>query len=352
MRVLELATVDGEVVFDLDCPISGGGTRMAPDVTVGETALLARAMTYKLAILRQPMGGAKAGIRAGQADRDAVLARYVEEIRPLVEREEFLTASDLGTRPEDFAALSRSPTPLHEEDPATGATLDAVLTGLGVAAAAGAALGGGGLDGATLAVEGFGKVGGTTVVEAVRLGGRIVALSTVHGAVADPAGFDVDELLELRRRHGDRCIEHLGRPVRPAPALYEVDADVLVPGARTGSLDVARAAAVRTRVVAPAANVPYTAGGLATLEGRGIVALADFVCNAGATIGYVSERGAPLSTVDDVRAAVAATVREATTSAVAHAEGAFAAACIAAEDYLRTWRPSDGMPEGRPVAPD
>jgi glutamate dehydrogenase/leucine dehydrogenase len=350
MRVLELATVDGEIVFDLDCPISGGGTRMAPDVTVGETALLARAMTYKLAILQQPMGGAKAGIRSGQAGRAAVLARYVDEIRPLVEREEFLTASDLGTQPEDFAALSRSPTPLHEPDPATGATLDAVLTGLGVAVAADAALGG--LDGASLAVEGFGKVGGTTVVEAARLGGRIVALSTLYGAVADADGLDVDELLQLRRRHGDRCVEHLGRPVLPSAALYEAEADVLVPGARTGSLDAARADGVQARVVAPVANVPYTGGGLATLEGRGIIALADFVCNAGATIGYVSERGAPLSTVDDVRAAVAAAVRAATTQAVGHPEGAFAGACRAAEDYLRTWRPPVGMPAGPPVAPD
>ena len=348
MRILELQQVDGEIVFDLDCPTSGGGTRMAPDVTRDETALLARAMSYKLAILRQPMGGAKAGIRAGQADREAVLARYVEEIRPLVERQEFLTASDLGTQPEDFAALRTTPSLLHTEDE-TGATLDAALTGLGVAAAADAALGG--LAGATLAIEGFGKVGATTAIEAARLGGRVVALSTVDGAIVDPAGIDVEELLDLRRRHGDRCVEHTGRPVIPAPALYEVAADVLVPGARTGSLDAARAAGVEARVVAPAANVPYTTEGLATLVARGIVALADFVCNAGATIGYVTERGRQLDDPDDIRAAVEATVRTATTEAVGHPEGPFAAACEAAEAFLRTWREPDAMPAGRPVAP-
>jgi glutamate dehydrogenase/leucine dehydrogenase len=355
MRVLELATVDGEIVFDLDCPISGGGTRMAPDVTADETALLARAMTYKLAILEQPMGGAKAGIRAEQADRDAVLARYVEEIRPLVEREEFLTASDMGTRPQDFAGLSTTPTLLHEED-ATGTAVDALLTGLSVAVAADAALGRlsglDGLDGATLAVEGFGKVGGPTATEAVGLGGRVVALSTVHGAVVDPAGLDVDELLELRRVHGDRCIEHVGRSVLPAPALYETDADVLVPGARTGSLDASRAAAVKARVVAPVANVPYTAGGLAALVDRGIVALADFVCNAGATIGYIAERSAPLRTVDEVRSAVVAKVRAVTAEAMGHPEGPFAGAAETAERYLRTWRAPDGMPAGPPIAPD
>ncbi|MGH9211214.1 MAG: Glu/Leu/Phe/Val dehydrogenase dimerization domain-containing protein [Acidimicrobiales bacterium] len=349
MRIVELEKVDGEIVFDLECQTSGGGTRMAPDVTAAETALLARAMTYKLAVLRQPLGGAKAGIRAGQEEREAVLARYVEEIRPLVERHEFLTASDMGTRPQDFAALSGSPTLLHVEDE-TGTTLDAGVTAVGVVAAADAAVGG--LAGARLAIEGFGKVGGATAAEAVALGGRVVALSTVHGAIVDSSGFDVGHLLELRRLHGDRCIEHVGRRVLPALELYGAAADVLVPGARTGVLDASRAATVQARVVAPAANVPYTTEGLATLEARGIVALADFVCNAGATIGYLAERGGKLHTADEMRATVATTVRQAITEAGGHPDGPFASSCEAAEQFLRTWRDPDGMPDGRPLAPE
>lgn len=349
MRIVELQQVDGEIVFDLDCPTSGGGTRLAPDVTVQETALLARAMTYKLAILGQPMGGAKAGIRASAADRDTVMARYVDEIRPLVERQEFLTASDLGTQPEDFASLGAAPSLLHSHDE-NGATLDAALTGLGVAVAADAAVGG--LNGATLAIEGFGKVGGTTATEAVRLGGRVVAISTLHGAIVDPAGLDIDELLELRRHHGDRCVEQTGRPAIPAQALYAAPADVLVPGARTGVLNASLAATVQARVVAPVANVPYTTGGLAALAARGVVALADFVCNAGATIGYLAERSKELPSAEDMRAAVEATVRAATTHATDHAASPFAAACETAEHYLRTWRDPEAMPTGRPVAPD
>jgi len=37
-----------------------------------------------------------------------------------------------------------------------------------------------------------------------------------------------------------------------------VEADVLVPGARIGVIDEKRAGLLRVRVVAPAANVPYT----------------------------------------------------------------------------------------------
>ena len=45
-EVFELGSVPGFVVFDLPgAPLSAGGTRLAPDVSVAEVALLARAMT-------------------------------------------------------------------------------------------------------------------------------------------------------------------------------------------------------------------------------------------------------------------------------------------------------------------
>jgi glutamate dehydrogenase/leucine dehydrogenase len=69
-EVVELGSVPGFVVFDLPgAPISAGGTRLAADVGRAEVALLARAMTYKFAVLGQRVGGAKAGVRADPADR-------------------------------------------------------------------------------------------------------------------------------------------------------------------------------------------------------------------------------------------------------------------------------------------
>ena len=97
MRVQRLETVDGFIVFDLDdAGISAGGTRLAPDVTEDEVALLARAMTYKFAVLGQRMGGAKAGVRATVADRDDAMARYCDEINIDV---------DLVDMPETLAVL-------------------------------------------------------------------------------------------------------------------------------------------------------------------------------------------------------------------------------------------------------
>ncbi|WP_052423961.1 Glu/Leu/Phe/Val dehydrogenase dimerization domain-containing protein [Nonomuraea candida] len=350
MRIVELASVDGYIAFDLDCPTSAGGTRLAPDVTRAEAGLLARAMTYKLAVLGERIGGAKAVLRAEAADRAATVARYCQEITPLVEKGVFLTASDLGTRTQDFAPLPgyRADAVMHQE--LGGELVDTMVTGLGVVVAAQTALGG--LDGRTLAVEGFGKVGGAVVREAARRGARIVALSTLHGCVTDPDGLDVAALEELRAAHGDACVRLLGLPVRPAETLYEADADVLVPGARTGTLSTDRAARVRARVVAPAANVPYTEAGLRTLRERGVVTLADFVCGAGATIGYLAERAGQVTGADSARALVAERAGRLVGAALEHPDGPYAGSCAVAEGFLATWRDPDALPDGPPLAPE
>ncbi|GAA2886394.1 Glu/Leu/Phe/Val dehydrogenase [Nonomuraea rubra] len=350
MRIVELVSVDGYVAFDLDCPTSAGGTRLAPDVTPGEAGLLARAMTYKLAVLGERIGGAKAVLRATDAEREVTLARYCEEITPLIEKGEFLTASDLGTRTQDFASLPdyRADSLMHQE--VGGELVDTIVTGLGVVVAAETALGG--LAGRTLAVEGFGKVGGAVVREAALRGGRVVALSTLYGCVADPAGLDVDRLARLRAEHGDACVGRLGLPVLPPEALYEVAADVLVPGARTGTLTAERASRVRAGLIAPAANVPYTAAGLRTLRERGVVTLADFVCGAGATIGYLADRTGRVRDAASARAVVEERIARLTAEALEHPDGPFAGSSAVAERFLATWRDPAGLPDGPPLAPD
>jgi len=335
VRVLRLETVDAMIAFDLDCPISAGGTRLAPDVTEAEVRLLARAMTYKFAVLGAPVGGAKGVVRARPEERQDALRRYCSEILPLVDARSFITATDLGTFAQDFASL-----PLDPVDPA----LQYLATGVGVAAAAGAALGG--LAGATVAIEGFGKIGAATALAVRAMGGRLVAVSTVHGCVRRPGGLDVDELLALRDLHGDRLVEHLGPGVLESPALYETVADVLVPGARTGSLDEDLAGRVRARVVSPAANVPYTGPGLRALSARGIVALPDFVCSCGATLAI---RMRPAGT-EEVAASVERRVRTLVSEAMTHEGGPYAGACALAEEYLATWVEPDQLPDGPPLA--
>jgi glutamate dehydrogenase/leucine dehydrogenase len=355
-EIVELGSVPGFVVFDLPgVPVSAGGTRLAPDVSVAEVALLARAMTYKFAALGHQVGGAKAGVRGDPADRagrDALMARFCAAIGALADSGRFLTGPDMGTAEEDFAPLrERRAVPAAIRAVVDGVPFEDVLTGYGVVAAAEAALRAGwgaGWDGCSVAIEGFGKVGGGVAREVIRRGGRVVAVSTVAGCVADPSGLDVELLLALRREHGDRCVVRYGRPAGPPGLLFTaVNADVVVPGTRPGTIG-SRAAGLLppgVRVIAPAANAPYTAQGAEVLRQRGIVALPDFVCNAGAVIGYRSPADA---TPGEVLAAVDATITELIGAALRHHDGPFAGACELAGRFLRGWW---GEPPDPPFAP-
>ena len=344
-ETIVLSSVPGFVVFDLPgARVSAGGTRLATDVSRTEVARLARAMTYKFAALSEQIGGAKAGVvgdPAGGAARAELMARYCAEIRPLVEADRFLTGPDMGTSEEDFAPLRE-----HRASPAAiramvdGVPFEDVLTGYGVVVAAETALDaarGGGLDGRSVAIEGFGKVGGGVAREAVNRGGRVVAVSTIAGCVADPSGLDVQRLLELRRVHGDQCVAHYGLPVHSPGTLFTaVDADVLVPGARPGVIGrrAAESLPPSVQVVAPAANVPYTAEGADVLHQRGMLALPDFVCNAGAVIGY---RSAPEASTNQVLADVEDKVAGLIHDALGHPGGPFKGACERAAVFLRGW---------------
>jgi glutamate dehydrogenase/leucine dehydrogenase len=354
--LIELTSVPGCIVFDLPgVPVSAGGTRLVPDVTSTEVALLARAMTYKFAALGAEVGGAKAGIAADPADRAEradLLARYCAEIRPLAESGRFLTGPDMGTSEQDF-------TPIREPDAAQsavaavvdGVPFEDLLTGYGVAVAAEAALRagpGGGWDGRSVAIEGFGKVGGGVAREVTRRGGRVVGVSTVAGCLTDPAGLDVERLLALREVDGDDCVLRYGGSTGPRGGLFTMaPTDVVVPGARPGVIDrgAAEALPAAARVIAPAANVPYTRDGADILHRRGIAALPDFVCNAGAVIGYRSPGDA---TPEQVLADVERTVGELIAETMEHPDGPLAGGCQRAAEFLRGWW---GEPPRPPFAP-
>jgi glutamate dehydrogenase (NAD(P)+) len=354
-EIVELGSVPGFVVFDLPgAPVAAGGTRLAPDVTVAEVALLARAMTYKFAALGERVGGAKAGVRGDPADRAgkaALMARFCAEVSPLVDQGRLLTGPDMGTAEEDFAPLrARRAAPTAMNAVVGGVPFEDLLTGYGVAVAADAALSAGwgwGWEGRSVAIEGFGKVGGGVAREVIRRGGRVIAVSTVAGCIVDPAGLDVELLLALRRVHGDTCIARYGRPVGPPGRLFTaVGADVVVPGTRPGAIGAGTAGSLPpgVRVLAPAANVPYTAQGAEVLRRRGIVALPDFVCNAGAVIGYRSAAGA---TPGEILAAAEARITELTLEAMQHPGGPIAGACERAGRFLREWW---GEPPSPPFA--
>jgi len=313
-RIVELRDeevgLDAVVAIDHELfPKSAGGTRMVPDVTVNEVSRLARAMTWKFAVAGVPYAGAKAGVRFSAGDRDAVLSAFLDRVYTW--REVFLTGPDMGTNPEDFlrfAADGEEPMWARSLD---GMSMDDLAVGAGILGGARIVLDrlGQRFDAATVAIEGFGKAGAGTARAIDRAGGRVVAVSTIEGALVDPDGLDVDELLALRREHGDRLVHHAGVPVRPREALFSVECDVLVPGARPDVVTLESVPSLRARGIVPAANIPYGPGAVEALHERGIVALPDFVSNAGGVHLYEAPECVddPESCLDAVERLVAET---------------------------------------------
>src|SRR4051794_23027806 len=160
----------------------------------------------------------------------------------------------MGPFPSDFLDGGEDPLP-HWARTHEGLGMDDLATGHGVKAAAEAALThlGRPLAGATVAIEGFGKVGAGAARAFARSGARVVGVSTVAGMLGDAAGLDVEALIAARERHGDDFVRRAAA-VRPREELFALDADVLVPGARPDSLTADLARRGRWAVVAPAAN--------------------------------------------------------------------------------------------------
>ena len=277
--------------------ISAGGVRMAGDLTLLELVRLARAMSYKFAMLELPCGGAKAGIwlEPAQPTRPQVMGSFLAAIRPLVDGRAYMPGADMGTSAGDFTDVYPPAQNLGDQE-FEGMLLEDQLTGYGVVVAARTACEwlGRSLRDARVAIEGFGKVGAGAAKYFARAGARVVAVSTVHGLLHQPQGLDVPRLLSLRARLGDAALqEYAGAaPLAPRENLFAVECDVLVPGARPDSIHTGNAGSIAAPLIVPAANIPYAAGSVAALHARGIVPLPDFVTNAGGVLaGLVGLEG-------------------------------------------------------------
>jgi glutamate dehydrogenase (NAD(P)+) len=335
VRIHKVAGTDAFVVFDLDeAPRSIGAVRLAPKILRDGAELLARSATYLAASFEQRVGGASAGVNARPDGRAEALAALVADLRPLVEKGELTIEAGKGVAAADLAALA-------EADPAalpTGERRDALLAA-GVVAAADRALGG--LDGVTVAVEGWGQAPAALVTSLVAAGARVVAVGTSSATVTAGDGLDAAALTG-----GTTDPATLGE-AGPAEAILGAAADLLVLGSKAGVLDHTVADAVTARAVVPWGPVPVTAKALAALGRRGTVVLPDFLTTAGPALqalGLVAADGSSEAGGERVAALVGAAVGE----VFDHERGPLLGACLRAEAFLGTWQ--DTLPFGRPIA--
>lgn len=282
----------------IDSSIEGrarGGLRLAPGVSELELRAAARAMTLKYGLLGLPQGGAKAGLHgdpdAPVAERRALLLAFARAIEPLLRARIYVPDADLGTRGDDIRWMMQT-LGLSVQRHDWQGNRSGEYTAVSCAAAARTALAsrGQGLRDCRVAIEGFGNVGAVVAALLRREGARIVALSTSHGALYDPAGLDVDRILALAPTAGSRLVDsYAGAQRLPREQLLELPVDLLCPCARHHSLHKANAAAIAAPVICPGANNPASPEAERQLVERGVLYVPDFVSNCGGVLGGTLE---------------------------------------------------------------
>jgi glutamate dehydrogenase (NAD(P)+) len=280
-----------------------GGVRYHPDVTLEEVMALAAWMTIKNAAVNLPYGGAKGGIRVDPKklslkELERITRRYTSEIGIIIGPNQDIPAPDVNTNAQimawmmDTYSMNVGATatgvvtgkPLH-----LGGSLGRVkATGRGVFVTGREAGGRPGLklDGARVAVQGFGNVGSSAAELFAQAGGKIVAAQDHTGTIVNANGFDLADLIPHVNATGGVAGFKGGEAI-DNEAFWDVACDILIPAALEGQINAARANRIKARLVLEGANGPTVPAGDDILADRGILVVPDVICNAGGvTVSY------------------------------------------------------------------
>ncbi|MDD2692317.1 MAG: Glu/Leu/Phe/Val dehydrogenase [Simplicispira sp.] len=280
-----------------------GGVRFHQDVTLSEVMALSAWMSIKNAAVNVPYGGAKGGIRVdpqtlSRGELERLTRRYTSEIGLLIGPSKDIPAPDVNTNGQIMAWM------MDTYSMNTGATATGVVTGkpvelggslgrveatgrgvftVGVEAARRTGLV---LEGARVAVQGFGNVGGTAAKLFAEAGAKVVAVQDHTGTICHSSGLDVPALLAHVKAHGG--VGGFAGAETMAPAdFWGVACDILIPAALEGQITQDNAARIQAKLVIEGANGPTTPEADDILHDKGVLVLPDVIANAGGvTVSY------------------------------------------------------------------
>jgi glutamate dehydrogenase (NAD(P)+) len=142
------------------------------------------------------------------------------------------------------------------------------------------------INGATVAVQGFGNVGSVSARLLGAIGARIVAVTDWKGGVHNPKGLDVAKLIAYVGEHQTVAGFPQGDPLTNEQ-LFALDVDVLIPAALENQITVDNEAGIRAKVIVEGANGPTTPEANNRLHARGVFVVPDILANsAGVTASY------------------------------------------------------------------
>lgn len=279
-----------------------GGLRYHPHVDLDEARSLASLMTWKTALVDVPFGGAKGGITCDpkemtEKELEHLTRRFTSRIGLAWGLHRDIPAPDVNTNAQVMAWIMDQYSQRYGYTPGIvtgkpialgGSPGREAATGRGVSIVTREAARDFGIDlqGARIAIQGFGNVGSWSGKLLAEMGATIVAVSDHTGGLHDPRGLPVDELFDYAREH--RSIEGFARgDAFSNEELLAMECDILIPAALGGAITKDNAGDVKAKMIVEAANSPLTTIADEIMEERNIPVVPDILANAGGvTVSY------------------------------------------------------------------
>jgi glutamate dehydrogenase (NAD(P)+) len=290
-------TIDLKAVLVIDNIAMGpaaGGIRMAPDVSIEECVRLARTMTLKNAAVGMSHGGAKTVVYADPKMPKPEKERLIRALACALRNfPEYIMGPDMGTDEECMAWIkdelnNHNVTGLPAE--AGGIPIDQIgAAAWGLRHALEVALPycrcpvGFNLNGARVAIQGFGAVGMNTARFLAEQKAVLVGAADSQGSVYDSGGLDVNKLIKLKEA-GKSVVDYPEGEKFDRDAIVGFDCDIWIPAARPDVVREDNVDRLKAKLVVEGANIPITEGAEKYLHEKGVLCVPDFIANSGSII--------------------------------------------------------------------
>ena len=289
------------VQHNLSTGPSKGGIRFHQHVTIGEVAALAMWMSWKCSLVGLPYGGAKGGVivdpnKLSETELEHLSRRYMQEMVNFIGPHVDVPAPDVGTNEKIMGWM------MDTYSNHVGHVEPAVVTGkpiaLGGSQGRREATGEGvaylvkkyladlkiPISKSTVAIQGFGNVGGETARALAGYGAKIIAISDYTGGIYNAKGINVEKALKyvqytkvLKDFDGGEAIDN--------EQLLELKCTVLIPAALERVITAKNAGKLKCRILAEAANGPTTNEADKIIDQRTeIEVIPDVLCNSGGVV--------------------------------------------------------------------
>jgi len=293
-----------------------GGIRYAMSVNEDEIVALSAAMTYKCALVDAPFGGGKGGVKIArhkysQRELERITRRYTYELvkKNFIGPGADVPAPDYGTGPSEMSWIADTYVALSSNElntlacvtgkPVTQGGVRGRLEATGRGVYFGIreacevedemkALGlSPGVEGKRVIVQGLGNVGYHAAKFLQEGGAVIVGLAEYEGAIYNPDGMDVDEVVQ-HRKENESIFDFPGAEnIEPSLKALELECDILIPAALENQITMENAPNIQAKIIGEAANGPTTADAHEYLIKEGVLVIPDLYLNAGGvTVSY------------------------------------------------------------------